>query len=94
MGKYDLHFQESTIICLQEAAEAYVVGLMEDTNLCAIHAKRVTIMPRHSVSLPHLGRASTVVKLLLTCKSVDCRLCGVLVYFSSTEEGNLSGETC
>merc|ERR1712110_508761 len=30
----------------QEASEAYLVGLMEDTNLCAIHAKRVTIMPR------------------------------------------------
>ena len=46
VGKYDLHFQGSTIICLQEAAEAYVVGLMEDTNLCAIHTKRVTIMPK------------------------------------------------
>ena len=46
VGKYDLCFQGSTIICLQEAAEAYVVGLMEDTNLCAIHAKRVTIMPK------------------------------------------------
>ena len=46
VGKYDLHFQGSAIICLQEAAEAYVVSLMEDTNLCAIHAKRVTIMPK------------------------------------------------
>ena len=33
-------------ICLQEASEAYLVGLFEDTNLCAIHAKRVTIMPK------------------------------------------------
>jgi histone H3 len=31
---------------MQEAAEAYLVGLFEDTNLCAIHAKRVTIMPK------------------------------------------------
>ena len=31
---------------IQEAAEAYLVGLFEDTNLCAIHAKRVTIMPK------------------------------------------------
>jgi histone H3/H4 len=30
----------------QEASEAYLVGLFEDTNLCAIHAKRVTIMPK------------------------------------------------
>merc|ERR1712126_482423 len=34
------------VMALQEASEAYLVGLMEDTNLCAIHAKRVTIMPR------------------------------------------------
>ena len=31
---------------VQEASEAYLVGLFEDTNLCAIHAKRVTIMPK------------------------------------------------
>jgi len=31
---------------LQEAAEAYFVGLFEDTNLCAIHTKRVIIMPK------------------------------------------------
>ena len=46
MGKRDLHFQGSTIICLQEAAEAFLVSLLEDTNLCAIHAKRATIMPK------------------------------------------------
>ena len=46
MGKYDLHFQGHTIMCLQEAAEAYLVGFMEDTNLCTIHAKRATIMPK------------------------------------------------
>ena len=38
--------QSSAVMALQEAAEAYLVGLFEDTNLCAIHAKRVTIMPR------------------------------------------------
>lgn len=31
---------------LQEAAEAYLVGLLDDTNVCAIHAKRVTITPK------------------------------------------------
>jgi histone H3 len=44
--KADLRFQSSAMLALQEAAEAYLVGLFEDTNLCAIHAKRVTIMPK------------------------------------------------
>ena len=44
--KTELRFQSSALLALQEAAEAYVVGLFEDTNLCAIHAKRVTIMPK------------------------------------------------
>jgi len=44
--KTDLRFQGSAVLALQEAAEAYLVGLFEDTNLCAIHAKRVTIMPK------------------------------------------------
>ena len=39
-------FQSDALACLQEASEAYLVGLFEDTNLCAIHAKRVTIFPR------------------------------------------------
>ncbi|KAN0033564.1 hypothetical protein ACTFIV_000025 [Dictyostelium citrinum] len=42
--KTDLRFQAAAIQALQEASEAYLVGLFEDTNLCAIHAKRVTIM--------------------------------------------------
>ena len=41
-----LQFQSGTILALQESAEAYLVGLLEDSNLCAIHAKRVTIMPK------------------------------------------------
>uniref|UniRef100_A0A453QSU9 Core Histone H2A/H2B/H3 domain-containing protein n=5 Tax=Triticeae TaxID=147389 RepID=A0A453QSU9_AEGTS len=44
--KTDLRFQSSAVSALQEAAEAYLVGMFEDTNLCAIHAKRVTIMPK------------------------------------------------
>lgn len=44
--KVDLRFQSSAILALQEASEAYLVGIFEDTNLCAIHAKRVTIMPK------------------------------------------------
>jgi len=42
----DLRFQSTAILALQEASEAYLVSLFEDTNLCAIHAKRVTIMPK------------------------------------------------
>jgi hypothetical protein len=39
-------FPELGVMALQEASEAYLVGLFDDTNLCAIHAKRVTIMPK------------------------------------------------
>ncbi|XP_075395565.1 histone H3.3 type 2-like [Tenrec ecaudatus] len=44
--KMGLRFQSAAIGALQEASEAYLVGLFEDTNLCAIHAKRVTIMAK------------------------------------------------
>ncbi|BHF81696.1 hypothetical protein SprV_0802482900 [Sparganum proliferum] len=44
--KTDLRFQSSAVSALQEASGAYLVGLFEDTNLCAIHAKLVTIMPK------------------------------------------------
>jgi histone H3 len=44
--KTDLRFQGSAVLALQEASEAYLVGLFEDGNVCAIHAKRVTIFPR------------------------------------------------
>jgi histone H3 len=39
-----LRFQSTAILALQEASESFLVALFEDTNLCAIHAKRVTIM--------------------------------------------------
>ena len=41
-----LRFQANAIKALQEAAEAYLVGIFEDSNLCAIHANRVTIMKK------------------------------------------------
>jgi histone H3 len=44
--KSDLRFQSVALMAMQEALEAYIVKLFEDTNLCAIHAKRVTIMPK------------------------------------------------
>ena len=44
--KTNLRFAVQTMAALQEATEAYLVGLFEDSNLCAIHAKWVTIMPK------------------------------------------------
>jgi len=44
--KNDVRFTPTSVLATQEAAEAYLVMLDEDTNLCAIHAKRVTIMPK------------------------------------------------
>lgn len=41
-----LRWQSHAIQALQEAAEAFLVHLFEDTNLCALHAKRVTIMQK------------------------------------------------
>ena len=44
--RFDFHLTLGTVLELQEAAEAFLVRLFEDTNLCAIHAKQVTIMPK------------------------------------------------
>ena len=44
--KADLRFQSAAIGAIQAAAEAYLVSIFEDSNLCAIHAKRVTIMDK------------------------------------------------
>src|SRR6056300_1883380 len=41
-----LNYKSTAVLAAQEASEAYLVGIFEDTNLCAIHAKRVTIMPK------------------------------------------------
>ena len=46
LSKMNIRFQSGTIMALQEALEAYLVGLLEDTNLCTVHAKRVTIMTK------------------------------------------------
>jgi histone H3 len=46
-GKHgDYRLNSEALLALHEASEAYLTSLFEDTNLCAIHAKRVTIMPR------------------------------------------------
>jgi histone H3 len=44
--KTDLRFTGTALLALQESSEFYLVGVFNDTNLCAIHAKRVTIMPK------------------------------------------------
>ena len=44
--------QAMAVHILQWAAEAYLVGLLEDTNLCALHAKRCTILPK-DIQLAH-----------------------------------------
>ena len=42
----DFRIVSAAVGALQDAAKAYIVGLFEDTNLCAIHAKKVTIMSK------------------------------------------------
>ena len=44
-GSKDHRFQSTSVLALQEASESYLIRLFEDTQLCAIHGKRVTIMP-------------------------------------------------
>ena len=44
--KKELRFQSSAIKALQEGAEAYVIGMLEDAQLCAIHAKCKMVMPK------------------------------------------------
>ena len=46
MSYEGLRMQTSAVLALQEAAESYMVRLFEDANMCAIHAKRVTIQPK------------------------------------------------
>lgn len=40
-----LRFQGTALLALQEASEAHLVQVFEDSNLCALHAKRVTLLP-------------------------------------------------
>ena len=55
-----MRFQASALIALQEAAEDWVIGLLDDANLCAIHAKRVTIL---CVPIPNLLRTCMCVRV-------------------------------
>ena len=62
--KVDLHFQGTALLAIQEAMEAWLVRLMEDMNLCAIHTKRVTIQPRN-LSLVRKIRVNNGVDIFL-----------------------------
>ena len=62
--KIDLCFQATALLAIQEAMEAWLVRLMEDMNLCAIHAKHVTIQPR-DLSLVHCIRVNNGVDMFL-----------------------------
>jgi len=53
-----MRWQAEAILALQEAAEQYLVHLFEDANLCAIHAKRITIQPK-DIQLSRRIRGST-----------------------------------
>lgn len=44
--KTDLRWQTAAVLALQETAEAYLVALFEDSNLCAIHARRCSLQPK------------------------------------------------
>ena len=62
--KIDLHFQATALLAIQEAMEAWLVRLMEDMNLCAIHVKCVTIQPKY-LKLVHCIRVSNGVDMFL-----------------------------
>lgn len=51
-----IRFQSTALFMLQEVAEAFLIGMFEDVNLCALHAKRVTIMPRDFILARRLRR--------------------------------------
>ena len=53
-----VRFQSTALAALQEAAENFLVGLFEDVNLLAVHAKRVTVMPHDiQISLKNMRRS-------------------------------------
>ena len=62
--RLQFHFQATVLLAIQEAMEAWLVRLMEDMNLCAIHARCVTIQPR-DLSLVHKIRVNNDVDMFL-----------------------------
>ncbi|XP_062940771.1 histone H3.3A-like [Cynocephalus volans] len=72
--KTHLHSQSAAIDALQEASEAHLVGLFKDTNLCAIHAKRVTIMPEDIQLARHIHGERTCLRIHSDGKRLTCQL--------------------
>ncbi|KAL5989733.1 Histone cluster 1, H1b, partial [Asimina triloba] len=75
----DLRFQSSAVFALQEATEAYLVGLFEDTNLCAIHAKRLPLV------LCYNGRSS-LSREMLKSRSVKKKCPAFAAFLSENVE--------
>ena len=63
--------QSTAILALQEAGEAFLVGLLEQANICAIHAKQVTIMPKNIQLAQRIRGAFKQKKLSGDCKRKD-----------------------
>ena len=53
-GKSDLQMQSTAVLALQEAAKYFMVDVFSNTNLCAMHGKRVTIMKKDMVIACHI----------------------------------------
>ena len=70
----DLRFQSSAVMALQEAAEAYLVSLFEDTNLAAIHAKRTSIVSYAHHSDVHCAYPCRCYDVRFQHTFVDCRV--------------------
>ncbi|EDO40554.1 predicted protein [Nematostella vectensis] len=92
--KTDLRFQSSAVMALQEASEAYLVGLFEDTNLCAIHAKRVTIMPKDIQLARRIRgeRAHEVLKQVHHDTGISSKAMGIMNSFVNDIFERIAGE--
>lgn len=56
----ELRFQSAALVIFQEAAENFLVGLLEDAYRCAVHAKRVTLLPRDLVLIYKIKYSKTL----------------------------------
>jgi len=54
IGMANLCFQSTAVVALQEAAEMYLSRLFDETNLCAIHTKHITITPKNMQLACHI----------------------------------------